>query len=228
MKTLYLTLAVLALLVASLMTTTRGKDPGVDEYGKEVFLEGTIREYPHGILEVDYGTNPQGQRVYRQFLLVDGAKGGAGPLIQGLDGQKARIRGTMIYRANLAVLETFEVEDLEEPGPPATAVLEQGPVVLEGEIVDTKCACGRMKPGSGVAHRECAIRCIRGGIPPTLKVRQAEGDDHFYLLENLEGQAVHDDVLPWVADPIRIPGTLFRRGSLEVLRFDPLEVEPLL
>jgi len=45
---------------------------------------------------------------------------------------------------------------------------QQKPV---GEIVDSKCL-GVMTPGQLTTHRACAIRCISGGIPPVLHVRQ--------------------------------------------------------
>ena len=41
---------------------------------------------------------------------------------------------------------------------------------VKGEIVDPKCFFGVMKPGEGKPHKDCAIRCILGGIPPVLKV----------------------------------------------------------
>lgn len=40
------------------------------------------------------------------------------------------------------------------------------PVTLDGELVDSKCYLGTMKPGDGKTHKSCAILCLRGGIPP--------------------------------------------------------------
>lgn len=228
MKTVYGILLILGILSAWAVAQFDGANAGVDEYGKKIDIEGTIREHPYGVLEVPLGKDPSGQPVNRSFLLVDPLKADAQREIEGLDGKKVRITGTMIYRANLAVLEVFEVHPLEQAGPPPTALLEEGPLVLRGEIVDTKCGLGRMKPGNGVAHRECAIRCIAGGIPPTLWVHQGEGEDTYYLLEDLQGRRVNEKVLDYVADPVEITGVLVRRGDIPVLRFDPESINRLL
>ena len=37
---------------------------------------------------------------------------------------------------------------------------------LIGEIVDSKRYLGVMNPGNGKVHRDCAVRCLSGGIPP--------------------------------------------------------------
>ena len=44
-------------------------------------------------------------------------------------------------------------------------------VMLRGEIVDSKCYLGVMNPGEGTVHRDCAARCLSGGLPPMLVVR---------------------------------------------------------
>jgi hypothetical protein len=49
-----------------------------------------------------------------------------------------------------------------------------GTQTLIGEIVDSKCYLGVMNPGALIPHRACAIRCISGGIPPVLLVRQSD------------------------------------------------------
>jgi hypothetical protein len=53
--------------------------------------------------------------------------------------------------------------------------------VVTGEIVDSKCFLGVMNPGERTVHRDCAIRCLSGGVPPMLAYRDAAGT-HLALL----------------------------------------------
>jgi len=47
---------------------------------------------------------------------------------------------------------------------------------LVGEIVDSKCYFGNMNPGNGKVHRDCAVRCMSGGIPLPSSLRMTSTD----------------------------------------------------
>ena len=94
---------------------------------------------------------------------------------------------------------------------------EVGEVVLRGEIVDSKCYLGVMNPGSLKGHRACAIRCISGGIPPVLLVRQEDGTARYFVMVLEGGGMANDTVLPYVAEPVEVKGRLVRNRSREVL-----------
>lgn len=94
-------------------------------------------------------------------------------------------------------------------------------VTLKGEIVDSKCYLGVMNPGSLTPHRGCAVRCISGGIPPILLVRQEKGPPLYFLLVSSDGSPVNKQVLDMVAAPVEITGNIVRQGELSILRADP-------
>ena len=96
-----------------------------------------------------------------------------------------------------------------------------GKQTFVGEIVDSKCFLGVMNPGQLTPHRACAIRCISGGAPPVLLVRQKDGPAIYLLLVSADGQAVNKQVLDVVAEPVEITGEVERQGDMLVLRSDP-------
>jgi hypothetical protein len=96
-----------------------------------------------------------------------------------------------------------------------------GRQTLVGEIVDSKCFLGVMNPGQLTPHRACAIRCISGGCPPVLLVRQQAGPAIYLLLVSAEGGPVNKQVLDMVAEPVEITGEVERQGDLLILRADP-------
>ena len=67
---------------------------------------------------------------------------------------------------------------------------------IKGEIVDSKCYFGAMRPGFGKTHRACAVRCISGGIPPVLAATNYEGDVNYFLIRGSNKEAINKEVLP--------------------------------
>jgi hypothetical protein len=103
----------------------------------------------------------------------------------------------------------------------ALPIVALGKQTLVGEIVDSKCFLGVMNPGQLTPHRACAIRCISGGVPPVLLVRQKDSPAIYLLLVSADGEPVNKQVLEMVAVPVEITGEVERQGELLILRADP-------
>jgi len=133
------------------------------------------------------------------------------------------LRGKLIYRDNQTMIEVEQDSIRPQPGPAEEIpdTMEIGRFTLTGEIVDSKCFLGVMNPGQLTPHRACAVRCISGGIPPVLLVRQFSGPPLYFLLVGLEGQPVNQQVLDMVAVPVEVTGVVSRKGNLLILRADP-------
>jgi len=80
-----------------------------------------------------------------------------------------------------------------------------------------------MKPGLGKPHRACAARCISGGIPPVLMMRNHRGEaDHLLLVGAGDRRIhIHEEILDHVAEPVEVTGALARQGDWLLLRLDP-------
>ena len=129
-----------------------------------------------------------------------------------------------IYRGNQTMIEV-QPDSIQATNIATTAALPQaiplGKQTLVGEIVDSKCFLGVMNPGQLTPHRACAIRCISGGVPPVLLVRQEDGPAIYLLLVSADGKPVNKQVLGMVAEPVEITGEVERQGELLILRADP-------
>ena len=103
-------------------------------------------------------------------------------------------------------------------GTPAVAPVMKGlgTVRLRGEIVDSKCYLGAMKPGGGRTHKGCAVLCLKGGVPPVF-VSRDEGDA-LYLLVNANGGPLDPAFFDLAADSIRRSGQAEEWGDLRVLK----------
>jgi hypothetical protein len=92
-----------------------------------------------------------------------------------------------------------------------------GEVSVTGEIVDSKCHLGVMNPGMGKVHRDCASRCISGGVPP---IFITNAGDQFLLVGPEEKAFPRDALRSFIAEPITLQGELLKRGDSKFLKID--------
>jgi hypothetical protein len=85
---------------------------------------------------------------------------------------------------------------------------------LVGEIVDSKCYFGNMNPGNGKVHRDCAVRCLSGGIPPVFATNDFHGSPAVLLLTGPNQKPLPKEAfLDRVAQPMRIHGRVMQIGN---------------
>lgn len=213
--------AIAALLVSSM----GGFSDAEFEFGVERPFEGVLEAGAVPILVVERPGTAWNTSGASSYLLVAFGKFGADDEVAGLSGRRVRLRGSLIFRDGQTMIEVASgsVEDLgDAPASPARPREEElGIQRFTGEIVDSKCFLGVMKPGNLKPHRACAVRCISGGVPPVLLVRDAQGNASYYLLVSSAGEAVNQEVLDRVAEPIRVEGRVVSRGGLRFLYADP-------
>jgi hypothetical protein len=198
-----------------------------DDAGQPIRLRGVIVSKPYPLLfTLDAEGTPQA------ILLVEAGKHGSHQRFTGLDGRSVTVSGWPLHRDGRRMLElepseSAVVADASTPPTPVPTVIPVGRVTLRGEIVDSKCFLGAMKPGEGKTHKECATLCIRGGIPPMFVTRNAEGVTTYYLLENPAGGPLDAAIFPFIADPVEVRGEHAEWGRLNILRVKPEDVRRL-
>lgn len=218
-----LALALLVPLVLAMAQRMIGAS--VFEWGNHKMFSGILQTTPYPHLLVPRPGNVTGQDRFSTYYLVAPWKFGLDRnTIAPFDGKSVVLQGTLIYRGNQTMIEvqpgTIQVTNSSTmPALPQT--IQLGNQTLTGEIVDSKCFLGVMNPGQLTPHRACAIRCISGGVPPVLLVRQKDGPAVYLLLVSAEGKPVNKQVLDLVAEPVEITGNVERQGELLILRADP-------
>lgn len=217
-------LAAAAALAAFLPTRQQPFDEGTFEYGNVHDFLGVIRERPYPVLSLAGAPDTPGSQS--SYDLVATGKRGTTREVEGFDGRWATLRGSLIHRQGKTMVEVIpgSVAALEREGlgpVPAAAGSEVAELTLVGEIVDSKCFLGVMKPGRGKPHRECAALCIKGGIPPRFVVESADGRELALLLVDENGGPVNERVLDKVAEPLSITGRVSRLGGDLLLAADP-------
>ncbi len=214
-----------ALAAAVLAVSQRMIGTSVFEWGTIKSFSGILQAEPYPHLLVPRPGNTGALPRFSSYYLVAPLKYGLDPaVIAPFNGKSVTLQGTLIYRGDQTMIEAKpetiragEKTDVRALPP----FVSLGKQTLVGEIVDSKCFFGVMNPGRLAPHRACAIRCISGGVPPVLVVRQMDGRAIYFLLVAADGKPVNKQVLDEVAEPLEITGEVEQQGELLILRANP-------
>src|SRR5262249_23628955 len=138
------------------------------EFGKVRDFEGIVVGRPYPSLLVSRPGQLDKEEKTSDYLLVAPGKHGADDLVRNFVAKNVRLRGQLNYRDGRTMVE-IEPGSIHETGTQSAEqenIRSLGALSLIGEIVDSKCYLGVMNPGRGKVHRDCASRCLSGGIPP--------------------------------------------------------------
>jgi hypothetical protein len=205
--------------------------PSVFEFGTVRTFDGILKEHPYPTLLVARPGEAGALPGYSQYYLAGFGKFGAADLVKGMDDKRVQVPGTLIYRDGQTMIKIDDANAIKPLGDVAAALesfslnsqagKKLGTFQLTGEIVDSQCYLGVMNPGEGKPHKECAVRCISGGVPPVFVTKAPTGVASYFLLVSHEGKTMNQEILSLVADSVQISGQVIQYENLLVLRADP-------
>ncbi|MBI1291690.1 hypothetical protein GC173_10670 [bacterium] len=193
-------------------------DAGTYEFGVLKPREGFLRTDPVPMLTV----GDQRTGSINNYLLVGATKEGPPAEFLARAGEQVRFDGTLVRRGSQLMLEVGPAESWQFLGAPSSLLpppKQLGTMTLRGELIDTKCFFGAMRPAVGKIHRGCAVRCLSGGIPPALRVVDDAGNESIVLLAGRSGTPA--PVNPeWAGLFIDATGPVEVDGNTVVMRLD--------
>ncbi len=215
--------AAVAIFAAIFVVAQQQFSPAVFEWQNEQDFQGIIEERPYPTLLVERPGQVSSSDRYFSYLLVGVGKHGASQETRGLDGKVVQLRGKLIYRPENKMIEVTPNSVIAKSTTDRIEYPEaKGIVTIRGEIVDSKCFSGVMNPGKGKVHRDCATRCLSGGVPPLLL--ESDPPNRLILLIGSAGEPLsRSGFLDKVAEPIVARGRLIVRGGRVELQVENLE-----
>ncbi|MFT5123610.1 MAG: hypothetical protein ACI9TH_000258 [Kiritimatiellia bacterium] len=222
-KWVVLMIIITAIVATAISLSQKPFRTGVFEFGTVDAYLGIVRLDPVPVAmankrwaDVSFDEKPY-------YLLVNQGKFGAAALFEGMDGACVSFDATRIYRDGQQMLEVVPGSVVKDGASFTDDALTRviGQHTFRGEIVDSKCYLGVMNPGNLKTHKACAIRCISGGVPPVLVVRDIDDDVRYLILIGPNGEAMNEHVLDKIAEPVEISGTVEERGGFFYLRAGP-------
>ena len=225
-------LSLLALLFVGVLYVVN-QEPYIDseyEYGVIRELSGYLVQDPV------WGLRIAEDGMIKTIPLVGFGKMGPGPTLSKMmqtnnlkEGTMVTLRGMLTHFQGKYLMELTEMENsLVSVGEEAMLdreILMKGNKTLEGEIVDPKCFFGVMNPATKAVHRSCAIRCISGGMPPLLAIRENGEFVDYYFLHGKEMQSISDRILPYVGVPVRMSGKVATYDDWKSMIVDPEDLQ---
>jgi hypothetical protein len=208
------------LLVAAAVATLaqRPLPAATFEYGRPRAVRGWLTLRPTPTLHVR-----DGDRTTRYWLVGRGKFGADADLAGFTDGWVS-LDGTEIAREHWRMLEIVpgSVRRVASPeSPPVADPVTRRAFQGRGEIIDSKCFLGVMNPGQGAAHRDCAVRCLSGGVPLMFAYRNANGGSHLALLLSAPAGVPGPEWKQLAGTSVDIRGELLVRGDEEVIVLEP-------
>lgn len=195
----------------------RDPGPAAWDLGNERTWTGVLAMAPYPMVLPADGAQP--------LLIVEMGKHGAHERAAGFDGVLVDVTGFLLERDGRRIIEVTSIKTADATAetvglsPPALPRSQGATTALTGEIVDGKCYLGSMKPGDGLTHKSCATLCIRGGLPPMFVMETPDGPEFRLLIVN--GLArLPDDLLPLVAERVRLEGELIDLSGMPAVRVD--------
>lgn len=90
-------------------------------------------------------------------------------------------------------------------------------ITIVGEVVESQCyITGLNGPGKGVSHKECALRCAKGGIP--LSILEDKTGTLYLAGQSKKAMAGANELLiPYIAEKVKVTGRLFEKGGMKML-----------
>ncbi len=193
------------------------------EFGQLTEVKGVYFNSPVPCIKVVNGKDIWGNVSYMTIPLIGYGKHGADGIMAdvekerniSLNEKELTLLGTLLYNDGKTLLQidksdhpVMKVSEASVSSEYLPQKKDLGTQTVKGEIVDPKCFFGVMKPGEGKPHKDCAIRCILGGMPPLLIVRNEKNEANYYLIVGAHGEKMNEAVRDFVAEPVSVEAKL--------------------
>lgn len=202
------------------------QDPGQGRFmGPAQTLTGYFDLEPYPVLR----TIPTDEFPESRTILLTGAgKFGIVDQVKKHQGQMVDVRGIFVVRGDHEIFQVGGrgVKPTEQALSPEMQAFKApdtkplGTYTLKGEIVDSKCYLGAMRPGEGKTHMACANICIMGGVPPMFVIYDEQGVSDILMLADEQGQSLVGRVSDYTSLFVSIEGEVEQRGDLKVFRIN--------
>ncbi len=201
--------------------------PAIWDLGASTTMSGVLTLDPYPVLHRLSENSADNPEKIESVLLVNQGKHSARQLTADFDNKAITISGALISRGGWLMLEIGAPEDIKLNNNINVAAIKSklnitpmGKISLSGEIADTKCFLGVMKPGAGKIHKACAEVCLLGGIPAMLVSKGKDGKKYGYILAKPDGSSASKITAKHAAEAVRISGTLQQQGDILYIKMD--------
>ena len=202
-----------------------------NDFDRGVFDFFNLGQY-EGVIKLNQSTPYLVTQSKDIYLIVGDGKFGAYEWAKSFSDKQIRFSAKLIQREPIKMLEVdrssvpqeidFQQQVQLAIGEPD--IVEQGMATVRGELVDTKCFLGVMRPGAGKVHRACAIRCLSGGVPPGILLRHKNIHLSVVIVLSFSDPEYSKKISQWAGREVSARGQLKYIAGVPMLYTDQLEL----
>ena len=94
-------------------------------------------------------------------------------------------------------------------------------MTLTGEVIDVKCYLTGMMGGKGEDHKQCALDCIKGGLPVGILEEKTES---VYVVVPKGGmKGANEELAPFIAQKVKLIGIMVNKGGERFFLYTKME-----
>ena len=238
-KAVFVLLGVVVIVAGLLSLQQKQFSTATFEFGRLTEVTGIYEQFPVPSIRVTTTADAFGNSTFITIPLTGYGKFGAEGTIASLErehgisltNRQVTFRGTLLYSDGKTLLQVDEHDDplvkwADKASPVSHDARNLGNVQLTGEILDPKCYFGVMKPGHGKPHKDCAIRCIAGGMSPVFYVRNEKGEANYYLVLDENGRKMNEKLINHIAEPLTLEAKAVQYDDWVVLYVNDKSIKP--
>ena len=98
---------------------------------------------------------------------------------------------------------------------------KQAEITLTGEITDVKCYMNGMANDMGDDHKQCAIDCIKGGLPVGILEEKTQ---KLYVLVPSKGmKGANEELVKYASQKVKLTGNFVEKGGAKMFFYTKVE-----
>ncbi|MBI4547988.1 MAG: hypothetical protein HY707_08410 [Ignavibacteriae bacterium] len=94
-------------------------------------------------------------------------------------------------------------------------------MTLMGEVIDVKCYLNGMMESMGADHKQCAIDCIKGGLP--VGILDAESKNVYTVVPKTGMKGANEELVKYVTQKVKLTGTFMEKGGQKIFFYTKVE-----
>ena len=98
---------------------------------------------------------------------------------------------------------------------------EMKEVSITGEVIDQKCYLTGMNGARGEAHKECAISCIKGGLP--VGILEDKTEKVYTVVPKAGMKGANEELVQYAAEKVKLTGMIVHKGGQNLLVYTKVE-----
>ncbi len=87
---------------------------------------------------------------------------------------------------------------------------------IVGEVIDVKCLLTGMMGGHGVDHKQCAIDCIKGGLPMGILEDKTEKIYTIVPKKGMSGASADTTLMNLISEKVILTGSFIEKGGTKL------------